>query len=156
MHFVWPEIWTFRIYVIWPVAVLLHVTLFIICVARTRTYLHSTIIRPVIGPYLHSTIIGPVIALLYGQTFGRLDFMSFGLSQHCCTIIGPVIALLRVSSGIIPVACTGLYVRSTIIWYLVHVPTVILWHMLGHIFVSQLYLSTRVHSLCSKWVSINP
>ena len=144
MYLVWPDIWTFGLYVIRPVAFLLHVPLFIICVVCTGPYLCSTAIGPVIGPYLHSTIIGPVIAFLYGQTFGRLAFMSFGLSHTCCTIIGSVLALLHVSSGIIPVARTGLYVRSTIIWYLMTVPTLTLWHMLGHIFVSYLYLSTRV------------
>ena len=100
---VWPDIWTFGLYVFWPVIVLLHVSLFNICVARTGPYLRSTIIGPVIGPYLHNGIIGPVIALLYGQKFGRSAFMSFGLSQPCCTIIGPYTALLYVYSGIIPI-----------------------------------------------------
>ena len=91
-------------------------SLFNICVARTGPYLRSTIIGPVIGPYLHNGIIGPVIALLYGQKFGRSAFMSFALSHPCCTIIGSVIALLQVSLGIIPVASTGIYLHSTIIW----------------------------------------
>ena len=103
MHLVWPDIWTFGPCVILPVTVLLHVPSFIICVSHT-------------GTYLRITITGPVIALLYGQTFGRSNFMSVGLSQPCCTIIGPVIALLHVSSVIIPVARNGLYLRSTILW----------------------------------------
>ena len=115
MNLVRPEIWTFGLYAIWPVTVLLHVPSLIICVARTGPYLRSTIIRTVIGPYLRSTIFGPVIALLYGHTFGRLAFMSFDLSQTCCTIIGPVISLLHVPLGIIPVARTGLYLHSTIL-----------------------------------------
>ena len=80
MHLVRPEIWPFGLYFIRPVTVLLHVSLFIMCVACTGTYIRSTIIGPVIGTYLHSTIIGPVIALLYDHTFGRLAVMSFGLS----------------------------------------------------------------------------
>ena len=103
MHLVQPDILPFGLYVIRPVTALLHVPLFIICVART-------------GPYLRSTIIGPVIALIFGQTFGRSAFISFGPSQPFCTIIGPVIALLHVSLFIIPVARTGLYLRSTILW----------------------------------------
>ena len=87
----------------------------IICVARTGPYLRSTIIGTVKGPYLHSAISGPVIALLYGQKFGRSAFMSFILSHTCCTIIGPGIALLHVSSGIISVARTGVYICSTIL-----------------------------------------
>ena len=94
----------------------MHVPLFIICVSSTRPYLRSTISEPVIGPYLCSIIISPVIALLYVHTFGRSAFMSFGLSQPCCTIIGPFVALLNVSSGIIPVARTGIYLRITIPW----------------------------------------
>ena len=116
MHLVWPDIWPFNLSVIQPVTVLLQEPLLIICLAHTGPYLHSTISGPVIGPYLHSTIIGPVIALLYDQTFGRSTFMSFGLSHPCCTLIGPVIDLLHVSLGIIPVARTGLYLRSTILW----------------------------------------
>ena len=103
MHLVWTDIWPFGICAIWPVTDLLYVPSVIIRVART-------------GTYLHSKIIGPVVVLLYGQTFGFLDFIPFGLSQTCCTIIGPVIALLHVSLGIIPVAGTGIYLRSTIIW----------------------------------------
>ena len=131
MHLVRLDIWTFGPYVIWPVTVLLHMPFFIICVART-------------GPYLCSTIIGSVIALLYGQTFGCWDFISFGLLQPCCTIIGPVIDLLHVSLGIILVALNGLYLRSTLLWYLVPVPAGPLWHVLGHFFFSRSYLSTRV------------
>ena len=116
MHLVRPEIWTFGLYIIRPVTVLLHVPSFIICVAHTGTYIRSTIIGPFIGTYLHITTIGLVIYLLYGQTFGRLAFMPFGLSQPYCTIIGPDIALLHVSSGIFPVARTAIYLRSTILW----------------------------------------
>ena len=116
MHLVWPEIWPFGLYVIRPVTFLLHVTSSIICVACIGPYIRSKTIGPVIGPYIHSTIIGLVIALLYGQTFVRSAFMSFSLSQPCCTIIGPVIYLLHVSSVIIPVARTELYLRSTILW----------------------------------------
>ena len=116
MHLVRLGIWTFVPYVIWPVTVLLHVPLFIICVARTRPYLCSTISETVIGPYLHSTIIGPVIALLCGQTFVCSAFLPFDLSQPCCTIIGPFVALLNVSLVIVPVARTGLYLCSTILW----------------------------------------
>ena len=103
MNLVLPDIWPFGPYVIRPITVFLHMPLFIICVART-------------GPYIRSTIIGPVIALLYGHTFGRSAFMSFGLSQPCCTIIGLFIALLHMYLGIIPVAHTGIYLRSTILW----------------------------------------
>ena len=141
MHLVRPDIWPFRPYIICPVTVLLHVPLFIICVARTGTYLGSTIIGPVIGTYLRRTIIWHVIALLYGQTFDRSAFMSFGLSYPCCTIIGPVIALLHLFSVIIPVARTGIYISSTILWYPVPIPVVTSWHVLGRIFVSHLYLS---------------
>ena len=52
----------------------------LVAYANTGPYLHSMIIWPFIGPYIHSTIIGPVIALIYGQKFGHLAFMSFGLS----------------------------------------------------------------------------
>ena len=116
MHLVQSDIFPFVLYFIQPVTVLLHVTLFIICVACTGPYLCSMIIGPVIGPYIHSTIIGPIIALLYGQTFGRSASMSFGLSHPCCTIIGSVLEFLHVSSGIIPVARTGLYLCSIILW----------------------------------------
>ena len=115
MHLVWPDIFPFGLYTIQPVTDLLHVPLFIICVARTGPYLRSTIIRTFIGPYLRNTIFGPVIALLYGHTFGRSAFISFDLSQTCCTIIGPVISLLHVPLGIIPVARTGLYLHITIL-----------------------------------------
>ena len=121
----------FDIYVIWPVKALLYVPLVIICVACT-------------GKYLSSTLIGPVIAFLFGKTFGRSAIMSFRLSQPCFTVIGPVIALLHVSSSIILVARTGIYLRSTIILYHVPVPMATSCHMLGHICVSRLYFSTRV------------
>ena len=103
MNLVQTDSWPFVPDDIWPVIVLLHVPLFIICVART-------------GPYLRSTIIGLVIALLYGQTFDHSDFMPFGLSQPCCVIIGPVTALLHMSLGIIHVARTSIYLRSTKLW----------------------------------------
>ena len=134
-------------------------------------YLHSTIIGPVIALFNFQTfdrsaymsfglsqpycmIIGPFIALLYAHTFGRLEFMSFGLSQPCCKIIGPVIALLYVVLGIIPVAHTGLYLRNTILWYHMPVPTVTSWYVLGHIFVSCSYCLPGPHSLCTNWVPI--
>ena len=60
------------------------------------------------------------------------------------TIIWPFIALLHVSLGLIAVARTGIYLCSTIVWYIFPVPLVTSWHVLGHIFVSCSYLSTRV------------
>ena len=101
MHLVWPEMFSFGLYIIWTVISLLHVPLVIIRVACTVPYLRST-------------------------------------------IIWPVISLSHVSSGITPVACTSLYIRSNIIWYILPVLMEILWNVIGHIFVSNLYLPTRV------------
>ena len=60
------------------------------------------------------------------------------------TIIWTFIALLHVYLGLISLARTGLYIRITIIWQLVPVTTATLWHVLGHILVSHSYLSTKV------------
>ena len=65
MHLVWPDIWTFGLYVVWPFAALLYVPLVIIRVART-------------GPYLHSPVIWTFVAFL-NVSLGLISVARNGL-----------------------------------------------------------------------------
>ena len=92
------------------------------------SYLHDIVhlVRPDIWPF-GLYFIRLVTDLLHVPLF--IIYVSRNGPYQRSTRIGPVI---------------GPYIYSTVLWYLVPVFMVTLWHVLGHIFVSLSYLSTRV------------